>query len=284
MTEIPEHLLKRSRERRAALGSAANPGGNRPPPTPPRRRRRRHAQAAGGGPGRDRPGSSRPRRRHRPPHRPRSPTRRGRRLQAPQADPVLGDGHSQPAAAVGVHVRPRRHRPGRGGQPARSAIGAETYGSCATCHGGNGGGGVGYPFTDGEVLKTFPHIEDQLRFVYYGTAQYDAAGVDIYGDPDREGGPHLPGATGRDAGVGSGNGELTDAEILGVVCHERYTSAAPTRRPTSPRSSRSGARRTPRSSPTSRPATSRSDARGSASPTSSRSAPRRSPGSPAGAG
>ena len=41
-----------------------------------------------------------------------------------------------------------------------------------------GEGGVGYPFADGEVLKTFPHIEDQLRFVYYGTEQYAAAGVD----------------------------------------------------------------------------------------------------------
>ena len=31
---------------------------------------------------------------------------------------------------------------------------------------------MGYPLANGEVLATFPHIEDQLRFVYYGTANY----------------------------------------------------------------------------------------------------------------
>src|SRR4029079_9286023 len=71
------------------------------------------------------------------------------------------------------------------------AVGSETYSVCASCHGGSGEGGVGYPFNGGEVLKTFPHIEDQIRFVYYGSDQYAAAGVDIYGNPDREGGPHV---------------------------------------------------------------------------------------------
>ena len=71
------------------------------------------------------------------------------------------------------------------------AVGTDTYSVSASCHGGDGSGGVGYTFTDGEVLSTFPHIEDQLRFVYYGSEQYAAAGVEIYGDPDREGGPHV---------------------------------------------------------------------------------------------
>ena len=62
-------------------------------------------------------------------------------------------------------------------------VGAEVYGSCASCHGATGGGGVGYPFTNGEVLATFPHIEDQLRFVYYGTANYNMAGVDDLRQP-----------------------------------------------------------------------------------------------------
>jgi hypothetical protein len=102
--------------------------------------------------------------------------------------------------------------------------GAEVYGSCASCHGATGGGGVGYPFTNGEVLATFPHIEDQLRFVYYGTANYNLAGVTIYGSPDRVGGPHVTGArTVMPAWGEDANGELTDAELLAVVCHERYT-------------------------------------------------------------
>jgi mono/diheme cytochrome c family protein len=102
--------------------------------------------------------------------------------------------------------------------------GAEVYGSCASCHGATGGGGVGYAFTNGEVLATFPHIEDQVRFVYYGTANYNVAGVADYGNPEREGGPHLTGAQGPMPAWGEdANGELTDAELLAVVCHERYT-------------------------------------------------------------
>ena len=102
--------------------------------------------------------------------------------------------------------------------------GAEVYGSCASCHGASGEGGVGRPFAGGEVLLTFPHIEDQLRFVYFGTAEYNLAGVSDYGNPDREGGPHLTGSFGVMPPQGeAAGGDLTDAEILAVVCHERYT-------------------------------------------------------------
>ena len=65
------------------------------------------------------------------------------------------------------------------------------YTGCSSCHGAGGEGGVGYAFADGEVLKTFPHIEDQLRWVYVGTDAYVAAGVDVYGNPDRAGGAHV---------------------------------------------------------------------------------------------
>ena len=98
-------------------------------------------------------------------------------------------------------------------------IGTEIYSSCASCHGAAGGGGVGYPFSGGEVLKTFPHIEDQIRYVYYGTEGYNAADVEIYGNPDREGGPHVTGARGVMPAFG---GQLTQYEIVAVVCHERY--------------------------------------------------------------
>ena len=33
--------------------------------------------------------------------------------------------------------------------------GVDVYSNCASCHGADGGGGVGYPFTNGEVLQTF---------------------------------------------------------------------------------------------------------------------------------
>lgn len=77
----------------------------------------------------------------------------------------------------------------------------------------------------GEVLKTFPKIEDMINFVYTGTQEYVSAGLKIYGNPDRDGGAHAPlsynGNPMPQQGEKYGGG-LTDAEILGVVCHERY--------------------------------------------------------------
>jgi mono/diheme cytochrome c family protein len=101
------------------------------------------------------------------------------------------------------------------------AIGEEVYGSCASCHGATGGGGIGYAFTSGEVLRTFPAFEDHVAFVYSGNAPYLGG---TYGDPEREGGARVAGARGAMPQWGTeAGGELTDAELLGVVCHERYT-------------------------------------------------------------
>jgi len=106
------------------------------------------------------------------------------------------------------------------------AMGDEVYGTCSACHGaaGQGVASLGYAFADGEVLKTFPHIEDQLRYVYFGTDGYNLAGVEIYGNPDREGGAHVTGARGvmPTQGLEAG-GALTDYRLLGVVCHTRFT-------------------------------------------------------------
>ncbi len=106
------------------------------------------------------------------------------------------------------------------------AIGAKTYSSCAGCHGADGQGGAGRILYQGEVLKTFPKIEDMLNFVYTGSQAYAAQGIAHYGNADREGGAHAPLSyngnpmpmQGEKAG-----GALTEAQILGVVCHTRYT-------------------------------------------------------------
>jgi len=105
-------------------------------------------------------------------------------------------------------------------------MGAEIYASCSSCHGAAGAGGAGRALHQGEVLKTFPRIEDMLNFVYTGSQAFANAGLEVFGDPNREGGAHAPlaynggpmPAQGADAGGG-----LTDYEILSVVCHERYT-------------------------------------------------------------
>ncbi len=102
--------------------------------------------------------------------------------------------------------------------------GTTVYNQCASCHGGDGEGGIGYAFQDGSVIATFPHIEDQLRWVKLGTEAYVAAGIEIAGDPNRAGGPHISGASGIMPAAGAALG-LTDAEILAVVCHERFDLA-----------------------------------------------------------
>lgn len=106
------------------------------------------------------------------------------------------------------------------------AVGAIVYGSCAGCHGANGAGGAGRVLHQGEVLKTFPKIEDMLNFVYTGSQQYVSAGLKVYGNPDREGGAHELLSYNGNPMPQQGekySGGLTDAEILGVVCHERYS-------------------------------------------------------------
>jgi mono/diheme cytochrome c family protein len=99
--------------------------------------------------------------------------------------------------------------------------GAAVYANCASCHGAGGEGVAGgaYTFLNGSVTKTFPHIEDQLRWVKLGGTEYVNAGITIAGDPNREGGPHIVGSNGVMPGW---KANLTDAEILAAVCEERY--------------------------------------------------------------
>lgn len=221
MTEIPEHLLKRSRERRSAIGQGGDADGapsdagassNAPATTTPATTTPAATPAASGPPARTAaPAPAAP-----PP---------------PKPDPVYVQAAKQrrkiPFWAMAtlslmpvwafMYVRAVTEPPVVVEGPL--GIGTEIYSSCASCHGAEGGGGVGYPFSGGEVLKTFPHIEDQIRYVYYGTEGYNAADVEIYGNPEREGGPHVTGNRGVMPAFG---GQLTQYEIVAVVCHERY--------------------------------------------------------------
>ena len=221
MTEIPEHLLKRSKERRAALGLGGDdaPAGDAPAATPAVR----EASAPAAAPAASAPvgRAAAPAPAAAPPPKPDSPVvaayKRRRRIPywamaALSLMPIWAFMYwrslTQQAEAVEGPL----------------GMGAEVYGSCSSCHGGAGEGGLGYAFANGEVLKTFPHIEDQLRYVYFGTGEYNLAGVEVYGNPEREGGAHVTGARGLMPQQGSTvGGDLTDYEILAVVCHERYT-------------------------------------------------------------
>ncbi len=213
MTEIPEHLLKRSKDRRAAAGGAAAESGDTPsapvPATP-------SAAAA--------------------------PAKAPAKAAVPALPPP-----PKPDPAYVAAAKSRKKIPFwamatlsllpiwgfmyvQGVKPQAQALsgplaeGDHVYSGCAACHGAAGGGGSGRAFTNGEVLKTFPRIEDQINFVYNGTDKYKLAGLATYGDPNREGGARVPGSFGGampQQGAKAGGG-LSDIEVLGVVCHERY--------------------------------------------------------------
>ena len=151
LTEIPEHLLKRSRERRAGPG----PGRRRAP----RAQRGESGEAAP----RRRPGARRgrghARRRARPaaveaaPPEPPKPEpayvqAAKRRKRVPiWAMPVLA------VLPLWGYIYVRTLEPPPAGEDDPLVLGAEVYaGNCASCHGGTGGGGVGPALADGEVV------------------------------------------------------------------------------------------------------------------------------------
>ena len=234
MTEIPEHLLKRSRERRAALGLptdggtgadegageggaegvAAAPAGGAPVP-------------AGGATPAPAAASSVPAGRAAPAPQPAAPP--------PRPDPpYVAAAKSRTKipwwamSVVGllplwVLLYAWALKPSEETVAGPLGEGEEVYSSCSSCHGASGAGGVGRQFSNGEVLLTFPTFEQHASLVYTGSAPYDGK---VYGDPDRPGGPHLGGSLNGSFMPQQGEklgGALTDAEIIAVVCHERYT-------------------------------------------------------------
>lgn len=206
MTEVPDHLLHRSRERRAALGGA-------PAPSAP----------AGGDGGGDAGGSSAPVPAaaaaapvvFEPPPPPPPPP--------PYVQAAL-DRKKVPTWMAGVGVLTLLwafvyagvlFTPEVGISDPVLALGQEVYSNCAGCHGSAGQGGTGRPLAD-SVSLTFPNIQDHIDFVTNGSP---AAGTP-YGDPNRPGGQHIA----RSQGFGTmpaWEGTLTEEEILAVVRYER---------------------------------------------------------------
>jgi mono/diheme cytochrome c family protein len=223
VTEIPEHLLKRSRERRSAIGGGgddADSGGAAPSTAVAATTSSAPASAAPGGPT-ERAAAPVPAAPEPPkPDIPVVAAYKARRKIPFWAMTALA---LLPIWAF-MYARAVTTQPVEAAGPL--AEGSVIYGNCASCHGGAGQGvaGLGYQFSQGEIIKSFPNIEDQLRFVYWGTSAYELAGIQIPGDPNREGGAHVTGARGVMPAQGAeAGGALTDYEVLGVVCHERYT-------------------------------------------------------------
>lgn len=208
MTEIPEHLLKRSRDRKADAGGASSEPASSssvPATTTPA------APAV-------------------------APSEVAPKVEVAPDPPYIAAAKSRqriPSWAMAtlalmpifffMYIRGLQPQEVEASGPI--AIGIENYGSCASCHGADGGGGAGRVLSNGESMKTFPHIEDMLLWVYAGTEAWEAAGIESYGDPGREGGAHAPRSYNGSVMPAQGaeyGGALTEYEILGVVCHIRY--------------------------------------------------------------
>jgi mono/diheme cytochrome c family protein len=223
VTEIPEHLLKRSRDRRSALGlgggegdeggdtaatpaapAASTPATTAPAATTPAAPAGRKAAAV--------PAAA-------PPPKPDSPVVAAAKRRAKIPFWAMA-GLSLLPIWIFMYVRAVTEPPEVAAGP--MGIGAEVYtGNCATCHAAGGVGGSGRQLNEGEVVKTFPRIEDHIRFVYFGTEGYEAAGITSYGNPDREGGAHTTRSFNGAAMPAQGTA-LTGEELLAVVCDERF--------------------------------------------------------------
>jgi mono/diheme cytochrome c family protein len=202
LTEVPEHLLRRAKERRSAMtGESASEAGA--PATDAASKAVEPAASAtpapaGGG------GAAVPPAAPVPPPYTGPPPAPPRKQRVPAwAMPVLV---ALPLWAV-LYGGAFGEREVAAEGPL--ATGATVYRSagCSGCHGPTGGGGVG-PAMDG-VLETFPDFADHVSWIRTGSTPF-------------RGQPY--GATGKIATGGMpGNESLSDEEVIAVVCHERIT-------------------------------------------------------------
>jgi len=211
LTEIPEHLLKRSRERRAAMGGD---GG-----------------AQEGGDSAESSGSSA------------APAKAAAATPAPSMPahpaPVSEAAAPPPSPMVEAHQRRRKipfwalgmlaflplwayvyagtlSPPPAGEGP--EVLGEEAYAGsgCAGCHGAAGGGGVGPAFAGGAIYETFPSFVEHFEWVRLGSAGWLEERGDTYGAPDIPVGGGMP---------GFGEDQLSDAELVYIILHERSSLA-----------------------------------------------------------
>jgi len=216
VTEIPEHLLKRSKERRAAMGlpggeagasaeggapeAPAGDAGTSVEPAAPAAAARSAAPVAAAPP---------------PPPPPLPPyvqaAQRRRRIPF-WAMPVVALLPVWAFLYLGaVQVPPKNDD--------ALALGEEVYAKCSSCHGGTGGGGVGAQLNQGHVLQTFKNPKDMMMWIHLG-ADGGARPDGTYGDADRKGGAEkvstLPGKMPAFA-------DLSPEELAAVTRYVRET-------------------------------------------------------------
>lgn len=219
MTEIPEHLLRRSRERRAALGggedsaateAAAAVASEAPKSSAPVPARTPATQVAGGGgatPVATMPSVSQ--------EREAEPVARygATRVKTPwwilpvlAALPLWGVVY---LGAFGNRTKAAANDPVVRGAALFTA-------NCASCHGSNGEGGVGPQLNSGEVLKEWPKLADHLAWVHTGGAPFVGKTIGALNIP-------VPANNIMPAFGTANGGSLSDQQIADVVCYERVS-------------------------------------------------------------
>lgn len=215
MTEIPEHLLKRSKERRAALGLPGGEGGS--------------GDAGGSASGGDAPKAA---------------VEKAAPAPAPAKVEEKPPPPPKPKPAY-IQAAEKRKRIPYWAMPVIALLpvwafvyaegispppntdealvhGAEVYNSCQGCHSPTGAGsGSGAQLNDGEVLKTWPDPVAMMEWIHLGGIEWTGtSGPADYGDPNREGGPH-------NTGTVSGNmppfKDLSAEDLAAVTRHIRET-------------------------------------------------------------
>jgi mono/diheme cytochrome c family protein len=206
LTEIPEHLLRRSRERRAALGlgggtPAGESGGG--------------AESGGGEAGEAAAAPAQAA--ATPAPRPAAPVEEPK-PEPPKPDPVYIQAAKRrrrvPYWAMSVlaamplwaYVYVRTLEPPPAGEDDPLVLGEAQFQQCSSCHGPNGEGGAGPAMADGAVQAVWPDWRDQMMWVRLGSEGWPGA---TYGADNRP----------KQGGMPAWG--LTDQELAQVVLHER---------------------------------------------------------------
>src|SRR5437763_15786463 len=214
MAQVPEYLLQRSRERRAALGLPPSAGGEAAAPAAP---------AEGGETAAPEAAVPTPAEAPVPAVAAAAPA-----VTEPEPVPYV----EPPAARSGIPawVVPvlallpiwafayvGALNPASTAAPILTPIqqGAQVFAmNCSPCHGAQGEGGVGPKLAGGEAKLTFPNEADHIAWVNTGSAPHKRQ---PYGEPARTGGQHIA----KSGGMPPFKGTLTDAQIKNVVTYER---------------------------------------------------------------
>ncbi len=222
MTEVPEYLLERSRQRRIALGVLEDDG-----------------SGAGAATGAATPASATT---------PAAGPSQAEMISAAREAARLEVEEEPPPDPSWVLAASRRHRIPIWVLPVLMCLplwafvyvqmtepppepitaineGASVYAvRCASCHGGDGsgsdGGLVGRPLWNGEVLLTFPNLDDSLiEWLQVGS---EGIGLgEIYGDPNRPGGAHISGGSPNAAAMPAFGGVLNSHQLYAVARYAR---------------------------------------------------------------